>query len=300
MSLYNECIFFLSGVENNIAPTHNWPHHPQPLPLALLSQSESRMEAGLLTSLQHASSIQGFPAQQLSGSQLSFSSSVAPPSLPAPERFCHASFLENSGHRAGQRAGLGQGGGLHYDSHIGKWSFSGRKGFNGPAAVEGEGGTVQTIRTQVAVAATFIPILKLKDSHSACHVCSSLLLPPYKRSVWHKILWEPLRCRTQPRRPQETVLRRARNPLSCLYLSTCAESASGGPQVRASAAKAHLRAERTLTPRPPEQTHSSLQDSFHQPSLRELSAIVASSVGPLQYWMDLDQRWSSPFSTKGV
>lgn len=119
------------------------------------------MEAGLLTSLQHTSSIQGFPGQQLSSSQLSFSSSVAPPSLPAPERFCHASFLENSGHRAGQRAGLGQGGGLHYDSHIGKWSFSGRKGFNGPAAVEGEGGTVQTIRTQVAVVGslTQLPML---------------------------------------------------------------------------------------------------------------------------------------------
>lgn len=109
------------------------------------------MEAGLLTSLQHTSSIQGFPGQQLSSSQLSFSSSVAPPTLPASERFCHAGFLENSGHRAGQRAGLGQGGGLHYDSHIGKWSFSGRKGFNGPAAPEGEGGTVPTIRTQVAL-----------------------------------------------------------------------------------------------------------------------------------------------------
>lgn len=185
MNLSNECNFFLSGVDNNIAPTHNWPHHPQPLPLALLSQSESRMEAGLLTSLQHTSSIQGFPGQQLSSSQLSFSSSVAPPSLPAPERFCHASFLENSGHRAGQRAGLGQGGGLHYDSHIGvKWSFSGRKGFNGPAAVEGEGATVQTIRTQVAAVCTFIRILELKDSHAACHICSSLLLlPPCKRSV---------------------------------------------------------------------------------------------------------------------
>uniref|UniRef100_A0A4W6D4R7 Pecanex-like protein n=1 Tax=Lates calcarifer TaxID=8187 RepID=A0A4W6D4R7_LATCA len=82
-------------------------------------------------------------------SQLSFSSSVAPPPLPGPERFCPASLLDNSGHRAGQRAGLGQGSGLHYESHFGKWSFSGRKGFNGPAAVEGEGGTVQTIRTQV-------------------------------------------------------------------------------------------------------------------------------------------------------
>lgn len=155
------------------------------------------MEAGLLASLQHTSSIQGFPGQHLSSSQLSFSSSVAPPSLPAPERFCHASFLENSGHRAGQRAGLGQGGGLHYDSHIGKWSFSGRKGFNGPAATEGEGGTVQTIRTQVG--GTLMQLVKLirqllKTIISARHIFSSLpLLPLYKRSAWHKILWEPLR-----------------------------------------------------------------------------------------------------------
>uniref|UniRef100_A0A3B5A4Q8 Pecanex-like protein n=1 Tax=Stegastes partitus TaxID=144197 RepID=A0A3B5A4Q8_9TELE len=91
----------------------------------------------------------GLLGQQLSSSQLSFSSSVAPPPVPGPERFCPASLLENSGHRGGQRAGLGQGSTLHYESHFGKWSFSGRKGFNGPAAVEGEGGTVQTIRTQV-------------------------------------------------------------------------------------------------------------------------------------------------------
>uniref|UniRef100_A0A3Q3X8P9 Pecanex-like protein n=1 Tax=Mola mola TaxID=94237 RepID=A0A3Q3X8P9_MOLML len=89
----------------------------------------------------------GLLGQQLSSSQLSFSSSVAPPLLPGPERFCSASLLENSGHRAGQRAGLGQGAGLHYESHFGKWSFSSRKGFNGPAALEGEG--VQMIRTQV-------------------------------------------------------------------------------------------------------------------------------------------------------
>ena len=105
------------------------------------------MEAGPLTSLQRTSSIQGLLGQQLSSSQLSFSSSVAPPLLPGPERFCSASLLENSGHRAGQRAGLGQGAGLHYDSHFGKWSFSSRKGFSGPAALEGE--ALQMIRTQV-------------------------------------------------------------------------------------------------------------------------------------------------------
>ncbi|XP_040036315.2 pecanex-like protein 3 isoform X1 [Gasterosteus aculeatus] len=142
-------------MDNPLGPTHSWPHHPQPLPLALLSQSEGRMEAGLLTSLQRTSSIQGLLGQQLSSSQLSFSTSVAPPSLPGSERFCPASLLENSGHRAGQRGGLGPVGGLHYESHFSKWSFSGRKGFNGPAAVEGEGGTVQTICTQPTPPAPF-------------------------------------------------------------------------------------------------------------------------------------------------
>ncbi|XP_030601840.1 pecanex-like protein 3 [Archocentrus centrarchus] len=141
------------GTDNPVGPTQSWPHHPQPLPLALLSQSEGRMEAGLLSSLQRTSSIQGLLGQQLSSSQLSFSSSVAPPPLPGPERFCPSSLLENSGHRAGQRAGLGQGSGLHYESHFSKWSFSGRKGFNGPAAAEGEGAPLQTIRTQPAPAA---------------------------------------------------------------------------------------------------------------------------------------------------
>uniref|UniRef100_A0A7N5ZWT7 Pecanex-like protein n=1 Tax=Anabas testudineus TaxID=64144 RepID=A0A7N5ZWT7_ANATE len=117
--------------------------------MAMLSQPDGRVEAGLLTSLQRTSSIQGLLGQQLSSSQLSFSSSVAQPALPGPERFCPTSLLETTVHRAGQRAGLGQGSGLHYESHFGKWSFSGRKGFNGLAAVEGEGATVQTIRTQV-------------------------------------------------------------------------------------------------------------------------------------------------------
>lgn len=101
------------------------------------------MEAGLLTSLQRTSSIQGLLGQQLSSSQLSFSSSVAPPPLPGAERFCPATLLETSGHRLGQRSGT------HYEGHFGKWTFSGRKGFGGPAAVETEGGLVPTIRTQV-------------------------------------------------------------------------------------------------------------------------------------------------------
>uniref|UniRef100_A0A8C6PAU1 Pecanex-like protein n=1 Tax=Nothobranchius furzeri TaxID=105023 RepID=A0A8C6PAU1_NOTFU len=120
-----------------------WPHHPQPLPLALISQSEGRIEAGLLSSLQRTSSIQGLLGQQLSSSQLSFSSSVAPPPLLVAERICPATHLESSGHRASQRSAL------HYESHFGKWSFSGRKGFSVPAAAEGEGGPIQTIRTQV-------------------------------------------------------------------------------------------------------------------------------------------------------
>ncbi|XP_077448331.1 pecanex-like protein 3 isoform X1 [Stigmatopora argus] len=139
------------GTDNPVGPSHNWPHHPQPLPLALLSQSEGRMEAGLLSSLQRTSSIQGLLGQQLSNSQLSFSGSVAPPPLPAPERFCPSGFLDNSAHRASQRAGFAQGNVLHFESHFGKWTFSGRKGFNGPAAIattEGDGGSVHAIRTQ--------------------------------------------------------------------------------------------------------------------------------------------------------
>lgn len=181
--------FSISGTDNPVGPTQSWPHHPQPLPLALLSQSEGRMEAGLLTSLQRTSSIQGLLGQQLSSSQLSFSGAVAPPPLPGPERFCTASLLENSGHRAGQRAGLGQGGGLHYESHLGKWSFSGRKGFNGPAALEGEGGTVQTIRTQVREAGCFV-MDSYGTSDNITHITcvpfccySLLLLHSYKRSV---------------------------------------------------------------------------------------------------------------------
>ncbi|XP_042354519.1 pecanex-like protein 1 isoform X1 [Plectropomus leopardus] len=173
------------GTDNPVGPTQSWPHHPQPLPLALLSQSEGRMEAGLLTSLQRTSSIQGLLGQQLSSSQLSFSGSVVPPPLPGPERFCPASLLENSGHRAGQRAGLGQGSGLHYESHFGKWSFSGRKGFNGPAAVEGEGGTVQTIRTQPAPPAPLQEASLTQDPLGATQTMDPTLLtagdPPIPR-----------------------------------------------------------------------------------------------------------------------
>lgn len=114
------------------------------------------MEASLLSSLQRTSSIQGLLGQQLSSSQLSFSTSVAPPPLPGPERFCPAALLDNSGHRAGQRAGLAHCGGLHYEGHFSKWSFPNRKGFNGPAEVEA--GPVLTVRTQVkALAWNLLP-----------------------------------------------------------------------------------------------------------------------------------------------
>ncbi|XP_061595772.1 pecanex-like protein 3 isoform X1 [Cololabis saira] len=161
------------GTDNPVGPTQSWPHHPQPLPLALLSQSEGRMEAGLLTSLQRTSSIQGLLGQQLSSSQLSFSGSVAPPG--GPDRFCPATLLENSGHRAGQRAGLGQCSALHYESHFGKWSFSGRKGFNGPAAAEGDGVPVQTIRTQPTPPASLPEANPAQDPLGATQ---SMDLPP--------------------------------------------------------------------------------------------------------------------------
>ncbi|XP_030216749.1 pecanex-like protein 3 isoform X1 [Gadus morhua] len=139
------------GTDNPVGPTPSWPHHPQPLPLALLSQSEGRMEAGLLSSLQRTSSIQGLLGQHLSSSQLSFSSSMGPSPLGA-ERFCPGSFLDSSAQRGGPRSGLGLGlalgSGLHYDSHFGKWSLSAKKGFNGPAS-EADPGQLLTVRTQM-------------------------------------------------------------------------------------------------------------------------------------------------------
>uniref|UniRef100_A0A3Q4GNS0 Pecanex-like protein n=1 Tax=Neolamprologus brichardi TaxID=32507 RepID=A0A3Q4GNS0_NEOBR len=116
----------------------------------------------------------GLLGQQLSSSQLSFSSSVAPPPLPGPERFCPASLLESSGHRAGQRAGLGPGSGLHYESHFSKWSFSGRKGFNGPAATEGEGAPLQTIRTQVRRLSIVVQFFKKIQKYRYSRSVSSL------------------------------------------------------------------------------------------------------------------------------
>uniref|UniRef100_A0A8B9HU42 Pecanex-like protein n=1 Tax=Astyanax mexicanus TaxID=7994 RepID=A0A8B9HU42_ASTMX len=133
--------------DNPVGP--GWPIHSQPLPLALLSQSEGRMDASLVNSLHRTSSIQGLLGQHLSSSQLSFSSSVA---LPPAERFCPGSLQDNPSHRASQRGlglGLGQGSGLPYEGLYSKWSLSARKGFNGPAAMEGDGGLSQSIRTQV-------------------------------------------------------------------------------------------------------------------------------------------------------
>ncbi|KAJ3589191.1 hypothetical protein NHX12_010038 [Muraenolepis orangiensis] len=123
------------GTDNPVGPTPSWPHHQQPLPLALLSQSEGRMEAGLLSSLQRTASIQGLLGQHLSSSQLSFSGSMGPSALPGAERFCPGSFLDNPAQRGGPR-------------HFGKWTLSAKKGLNGPAA-EADPGQLLTIRTQM-------------------------------------------------------------------------------------------------------------------------------------------------------
>uniref|UniRef100_A0A672PC59 Pecanex-like protein n=1 Tax=Sinocyclocheilus grahami TaxID=75366 RepID=A0A672PC59_SINGR len=133
------------GTDNPVGPS--WPLHPQPLPLALLSQSEGRMDAGLVSSLHRTSSIHGLLGQHLSSSQLSFSSSVA---LPPADRFCPSSLQDNPSHRASQRGlSLDQGRGLPYEALYSKWCLPGRKGFNGPAVMEGDGSASQSIRTQV-------------------------------------------------------------------------------------------------------------------------------------------------------
>ncbi|XP_052444861.1 pecanex-like protein 1 [Carassius gibelio] len=132
------------GTDNPVGPS--WPLHPQPLPLALLSQSEGRMDAGLVSSLHRTSSIHGLLGQHLSSSQLSFSSSLV---LPPADRFCPSSLQDNPSHRVSQRGlSLGQGSGLPYEALYSKWSLSGRKGFNGPAVMEGDGSASQSIRTQ--------------------------------------------------------------------------------------------------------------------------------------------------------
>uniref|UniRef100_A0A8C2HWL7 Pecanex-like protein n=1 Tax=Cyprinus carpio TaxID=7962 RepID=A0A8C2HWL7_CYPCA len=137
--------FLSQGTDNPVGPS--WPLHPQPLPLALLSQSEGRMDAGLVSSLHRTSSIHGLLGQHLSSSQLSFSSSVP---LPLADRFCPSSLQDNPSHRASQRGlSLGQGSGLPYEALYSKWSLPGRKGFNGPAVMEGDGSVSQSIRTQV-------------------------------------------------------------------------------------------------------------------------------------------------------
>lgn len=110
------------------------------------------MDAGLVSSLHRTSSIQGLLGQHLSSSQLSFSSSVV---LPPAERFCPGSLQDNLGLRSGARPGLalglslGQGSGLPYEGPYGKWSLSGKRGFNGPAAADGDGVVQQSVRTQV-------------------------------------------------------------------------------------------------------------------------------------------------------
>lgn len=56
---------------------------------------------------------------------------------------------------------------------------------------------------------------------------SQLHLRPFKTPVWHKIPWELPRWWIQPCRLQGTPPPPGRNPQSCLYSSTCAESALG-------------------------------------------------------------------------
>lgn len=78
---------------------------------------------------------------------------------------------------------------------------------------------------------------------------------------------------------------------------------TGRPRVTFSAVKAHLTAvDSGAGPARPDQTHSSLRDSFHQPSFNKLSGTTTSSYGPLQYWMDLVIYTHQPlsFSAKGV
>uniref|UniRef100_A0A8C1FFD5 Pecanex-like protein n=1 Tax=Cyprinus carpio carpio TaxID=630221 RepID=A0A8C1FFD5_CYPCA len=152
--------FLSQGTDNPVGPS--WPLHPQPLPLALLSQSEGRMDAGLVSSLHRTSSIHGLLGQHLSSSQLSFSSSVA---LPPADRFCPSSLQDNPSHRASQRGlSLGQGSGLPYEALYSKWSLSGRKGFSGPAVMEGDGSASQSIRTQVRMHASLPDLLINKIS----------------------------------------------------------------------------------------------------------------------------------------
>uniref|UniRef100_A0A673GMK4 Pecanex-like protein n=1 Tax=Sinocyclocheilus rhinocerous TaxID=307959 RepID=A0A673GMK4_9TELE len=95
-------------------------------------------------------------------SLLSFSSSVA---LPPADRFCPSSLQDNPSHRASQRGlSLGHGSGLPYEALYSKWSLSGRKGFNGPAVMEGDGSASQSIRTQVRMHASLPDLLIHKIS----------------------------------------------------------------------------------------------------------------------------------------
>uniref|UniRef100_A0AAY4A4V8 Pecanex-like protein n=1 Tax=Denticeps clupeoides TaxID=299321 RepID=A0AAY4A4V8_9TELE len=117
------------------------------------SMPQGRMDVGLVSSLHRTSSIQGLLGPHLSSSQLSFCGSVP---LPSAERFCPSSLHDNTGHRVGQRAGLGleQGSRLHYEGLYGKWSLPSRKGFSGSAAVavataDTDLGTQQSTQSQV-------------------------------------------------------------------------------------------------------------------------------------------------------
>uniref|UniRef100_A0A673GMG9 Pecanex-like protein n=1 Tax=Sinocyclocheilus rhinocerous TaxID=307959 RepID=A0A673GMG9_9TELE len=85
--------------------------------------------------------------------------------LPPADRFCPSSLQDNPSHRASQRGlSLGHGSGLPYEALYSKWSLSGRKGFNGPAVMEGDGSASQSIRTQVRMHASLPDLLIHKIS----------------------------------------------------------------------------------------------------------------------------------------
>lgn len=224
--------FFLSlGTDNPVGSS--WPLHPQTLPLTLLSQSEGRMDAGLVSSLHRTTSIHGLLGQNLSSSQLSFSGSVA---LPPADRFCPSSLQENPTHRASQR-GLGHGSGLPYEALYSKWSLSGRKGFNGHAPMEVDSLASQSIRTQVC------PNIYVTDLVPKRDVCSFLVIltvclyfflaslhihPSLSCTLTLARHWIQQGLHLQRPRPlHQTPSVHVTSQQNCLYLSTSAEPAQG-------------------------------------------------------------------------